>query len=87
MTVDAQETHRSSAAVSSRRRDRHIKKRSHIMTKHRIGTREEWLAARAPLLVREKEHTRLADEIAQQRRELPWVPLEKEYRFETETAQ
>jgi predicted dithiol-disulfide oxidoreductase (DUF899 family) len=54
------------------------------MTKHKIGTREDWLAARAPLLVREKEHTRLADEIAQQRRELPWVPLEKEYRFETE---
>ena len=54
------------------------------MTNHKIGTREDWLAARAPLLVREKEHTRLADEIAQQRRELPWVPLEKEYRFETE---
>jgi predicted dithiol-disulfide oxidoreductase (DUF899 family) len=54
------------------------------MTTHKIGTREDWLAARAPLLTREKEHTRLADEIAQQRRELPWVPLEKEYRFETE---
>jgi predicted dithiol-disulfide oxidoreductase (DUF899 family) len=54
------------------------------MTKHRIGTREEWLAARAQLLVREKEHTRLGDEITQQRRELPWVPLVKEYRFDTE---
>src|SRR5882762_9195621 len=52
------------------------------MTK--IGTREDWLAARTPLLAREKEHTRLADEIAQQRRELPWVPIDKEYRFETE---
>jgi len=54
------------------------------MTK--IGTREDWLAARAPLLAREKEHTRLADEIAQQRRELPWVALEKEYRFDTEAG-
>jgi predicted dithiol-disulfide oxidoreductase (DUF899 family) len=54
------------------------------MTTHRIGTREDWLAARAPLLAREKEHTRLADEIALQRRELPWVPVEKEYRFDTE---
>src|SRR5881396_1537190 len=54
------------------------------MTKHTIGTREEWLAAREALLVREKEHTRLGDEIARQRRELPWVPLEKGYRFDTE---
>jgi len=54
------------------------------MTEHRIGTREDWLAARAQLLVREKEHTRLGDAIAQQRRELPWVPLEQEYRFDTE---
>jgi predicted dithiol-disulfide oxidoreductase (DUF899 family) len=54
------------------------------MTTHRIGTHEEWLAARAPLLVREKEHTRLGDEIARQRRELPWVPVEQEYRFDTE---
>ena len=54
------------------------------MTK--IGTREDWLAARTPLLAREKEHTRLADEIAQQRRELPWVALEKEYRFDTEAG-
>ncbi len=53
------------------------------MTRHRIGTREEWLAAREQLLVREKEHTRLGDEIAQQRRDLPWVPVDKEYRFDT----
>jgi predicted dithiol-disulfide oxidoreductase (DUF899 family) len=53
------------------------------MTKHKVGTREDWLAARAQLLVREKELTRLGDAIAQQRRELPWVPLEKEYRFDT----
>ena len=53
------------------------------MIDHKIGTREEWLAAREQLLVREKEHTKLGDEIAQQRRELPWVPVEKEYRFDT----
>ena len=53
------------------------------MTKHKVGTREDWLAARAQLLIREKEHTRLGDDIARQRRELPWVPLEKEYRFDT----
>ena len=54
------------------------------MTDHQIGTREEWLAAREQLLVREKDHTRLGDELAQQRRELPWVPVDKEYRFETD---
>src|SRR5258705_5520945 len=54
------------------------------MTDHRIGTREEWQAAREELLRREKEHTRMGDELARQRRELPWVPVEKEYRFETE---
>jgi predicted dithiol-disulfide oxidoreductase (DUF899 family) len=53
------------------------------MTHHKIGTREEWLAAREQLLAREKEHTRLGDEIAQQRRELPWVAVEKGYAFET----
>src|SRR5262249_5938112 len=57
------------------------------MTKHRIGTREDWLAARAQLLVREKEHTRLGDDIAQKRRELPWVLLEKEYRFDTQDGE
>ena len=54
------------------------------MTNHKIGTREEWLAAREHLLVREKEHTRIGDELAQQRRELPWVRVEKEYRFDTD---
>jgi predicted dithiol-disulfide oxidoreductase (DUF899 family) len=53
------------------------------MTQHTIGTRDEWLAAREELLKREKEHTRLGDEIAQQRRDLPWVPVDKEYRFDT----
>ena len=53
------------------------------MTDHKVGTREDWLAARAPLLAREKEHTQLGDELAQLRRELPWVPVDKEYRFDT----
>jgi len=53
------------------------------MTEHRIGTREKWAADREELLAREKEHTRLGDELARQRRELPWVRVEKEYRFDT----
>jgi predicted dithiol-disulfide oxidoreductase (DUF899 family) len=56
------------------------------MTTHKFGSREDWLAARASLLAREKEHTRLGDELAQQRLELPWVALEKEYRFDTDTG-
>src|SRR5262245_26402711 len=52
----------------------------------RRGTREEWLAARVELLEREKELTRKSDELARQRAELPWVPVEKEYRFETEAG-
>src|SRR5205814_3073058 len=54
------------------------------MADHEVGTREEWLAARERLLVREKEHTRLGDELAQQRRELPWVLVEKEYRLDAD---
>jgi predicted dithiol-disulfide oxidoreductase (DUF899 family) len=54
------------------------------MTKHRIGTQEEWQAAREELLKEEKELTRRNDDLARKRRELPWVPVEKEYRFETE---
>jgi predicted dithiol-disulfide oxidoreductase (DUF899 family) len=57
------------------------------MTDQRIGTRDEWLAAREELLVREKEHTRVGDALAQQRRELPWVPVEKEYRFDTDDGE
>src|SRR5262245_36386710 len=57
------------------------------MTDHRTGTREEWLAAREELLVREKEHTRLGDELARQRRELPWVRVEKNYRFDTDDGE
>ena len=53
------------------------------MREHRIGTREEWLAARRALLEREKELTRRSDELARERAALPWVPVEKEYAFET----
>ena len=53
-------------------------------TKHRIGTRQEWLAARIDLLKAEKEHTRRGDVLTQQRQELPWVRIDKKYQFETE---
>src|SRR5207248_10577012 len=54
------------------------------MTQHAIGTREEWLAARRELLDAEKAHMRHGDELARRRQELPWVPVEGEYVFETE---
>ena len=54
------------------------------MTIHMTGTREEWLAARLGLLQEEKELTRRSDELARQRQELPWVRIDKEYRFETD---
>ncbi|HEY1460553.1 MAG TPA: DUF899 domain-containing protein [Casimicrobiaceae bacterium] len=54
------------------------------MTKHSTGTRKEWLAARVDLLKAEKEHTRLGDGLAQRRQALPWVRIEKDYRFETD---
>jgi len=54
------------------------------MTKHMTGTRKEWLAARLELLEAEKELTRRSDELARRRQELPWVRIDKEYRFETD---
>jgi len=54
------------------------------MTEHRIGTQEEWQSERDALLKEEKELTRKGDELARKRRELPWVRVEKDYRFETE---
>ena len=54
------------------------------MTKHRTGTREEWLAARMELLKDEKELTRRSDELARRRQELPWVRIDKEYHFATD---
>jgi predicted dithiol-disulfide oxidoreductase (DUF899 family) len=54
------------------------------MNKHITGTREEWLAARLALLKDEKELTRRSDELARRRQELPWVRVDKDYRFETD---
>jgi predicted dithiol-disulfide oxidoreductase (DUF899 family) len=54
------------------------------MPEHRTASREEWEAARADLLAREKEHTRRGDELAQARRELPWLRVEKAYTLQTQ---
>jgi predicted dithiol-disulfide oxidoreductase (DUF899 family) len=56
------------------------------MIDYTTGTREEWLAARRELLEAEKEHMRQGDELARRRQELPWVPIEKEYVFETDAG-
>ena len=56
------------------------------MTEHRIGTQDEWQAERDELLKREKELTRRGDELSRKRRALPWVPVGKDYRFETEAG-
>ena len=56
------------------------------MTSHQIGTREQWLAARGELLAKEKELTRRSDQLAAERRGLPWVPIEKQYRFDTDAG-
>lgn len=57
------------------------------MTKHRNVTREEWLGARLELLRAEKEHTRRGDELARRRQDLPWVRIDKEYRFATDEGE
>src|SRR5437660_6214750 len=54
------------------------------MPDHEVVSREEWATAREEVLAREKEHTRLGDELARRRRELPWVRVEKEYDFDTD---
>ena len=54
------------------------------MTENRIATQEEWQVERDTLLAEEKELTHRSDELARKRRELPWVPVEQDYRFETE---
>src|SRR3989440_8851730 len=54
------------------------------MTKHKTGTREQWLAARLELLKAEKELTRRSDELARRRQELPWGRIDKQYTFETD---
>ena len=55
-----------------------------MTTAHTTGTRQEWLAARRELLEAEKELTRRGDELARRRQELPWVRIDKDYRFETD---
>ena len=57
------------------------------MTGHTVASREEWLAARQRLLEAEKTHTRVGDELARQRLELPWVRIDKEYLFDTEEGE
>jgi len=57
-----------------------------VMGDHKVGTREEYRAARDELLGREKELTRTGDELAKRRRELPWVPIEKDYEFDTDAG-
>ncbi|MGH3111874.1 MAG: DUF899 family protein, partial [Gaiellaceae bacterium] len=54
------------------------------MPEHAVGTRDQWLSARRELLDAEKEHMRQGDELARRRQGLPWVPVEKEYTFETD---
>src|SRR3954464_7017329 len=54
------------------------------MTRHNTGTRDEWLAARLDLLEAEKDFTRRSDELARRRQELPWVRIDKAYRFNTD---
>ncbi len=54
-----------------------------MTTEHRIGTQEQWQVEREELLQQEKELTRRSDELARKRQQLPWVPVENDYRFET----
>jgi predicted dithiol-disulfide oxidoreductase (DUF899 family) len=54
------------------------------MAEHKIGTRAEWEAARDELAALEAEHAKLNQRVTEQRRQLPWVPVEKDYQFDTE---
>src|SRR6266571_5292433 len=58
--------------------------RTTLKPAHPVATRPEWLAARLELLEAEKELTRRSDELARRRQELPWVRIDKEYRFDTD---
>jgi predicted dithiol-disulfide oxidoreductase (DUF899 family) len=57
------------------------------LDQHRVVTRDEWLAARVQLLAREKEFTHLRDQLSQERRDLPWEAVEKDYTFESPAGQ
>jgi predicted dithiol-disulfide oxidoreductase (DUF899 family) len=56
------------------------------MPEYKVGTREEWQAARDALARLEAEHAQLDQQVTERRRQLPWVPVEKEYRFDTEAG-
>jgi len=60
------------------------KKETRAMTKHKVGTRKEWLSVRIDLLKAEKDLTRRSDELARMRQELPWVKVDKNYEFDTD---
>ncbi len=62
----------------------HMSEPQNLKPKHKIASREEWLAARLSLLKDEKELTRRSDELARRRQELPWVRVDKKYRFDTD---
>jgi hypothetical protein len=62
-------------------------RKEHSVTTHDIGTREDWRKAYKDLRAQEKDLTRRADELARQRRALPWVPVTKEYRFQTNAGE
>src|SRR5262245_33150607 len=70
--------------TSTRSRKKPREREGTVMTKHKTGTRNEWLAARLELLEAEKELTRMSDELARRRQELPWVRIDKPYRFDTD---
>jgi predicted dithiol-disulfide oxidoreductase (DUF899 family) len=70
--------------ASRNKRIRLDRGRESAMATHKTGTREQWLAARLDLLKAEKELTRRSDELARRRQELPWVRIDKNYRFETD---
>src|SRR5262249_61409656 len=65
---------------------RDLSKESSTMTKHMTVIRQQWLAARLELLEAEKELTRRSDEVARRRQELPWVRIDKAYRFDTDAG-
>ena len=69
---------------SQKKPDRRVREPARARTKHRTGTREEWLEERRALLRDEKAHTRRGDELTKRRLELPWVRIDKEYEFDTD---
>src|SRR2546425_8599486 len=71
-------------AIKHQITSRKERRETSTMTTNKTGTREQWLKARLELLKAEKELTRRSDELARQRQELPWVPINKGYRFDTD---